>query len=91
MNSTVERVKQTIRGLPQVDVEELCDWIQSYKPSANERPSYSAKDMELLQYLKDRGVINEIVEPMTNEEDDEYQPIVIEGEPLSEIILRERR
>lgn len=45
---------------------------------------------EFLQYLLAKGVISEIPEGMTDEEDD-FEPIEFEGEPLSETIIRERR
>ena len=45
---------------------------------------------EFLQYLLAKGVISEIPEGMTDEEDD-FEPIEFEGEPLSEMIIRERR
>ncbi len=45
---------------------------------------------DFLQYLLAKGVINEIPEGITDEEDN-FEPIEIEGEPLSETIIRERR
>jgi len=39
----------------------------------------------------EKGLISEIVKPMTDEEDDEFPPVEIEGEPLSKMIIRERR
>ncbi|CAN5697674.1 hypothetical protein BH18ACI1_BH18ACI1_10640 [soil metagenome] len=45
---------------------------------------------DFLQYLLAKGVISEIPEGITDEEDD-FEPIEIEGEPLSETIIRERR
>lgn len=45
---------------------------------------------EFLHYLLAKGVISEIPEGLTDEEDD-FEPIEFEGEPLSEMIIRERR
>ena len=45
---------------------------------------------QFLQYLLAKGVITHIPAGMTDEEDD-FEPIKIEGEPLSETIIRERR
>lgn len=45
---------------------------------------------EFLQKLLASGFISEIPEGMTDEEDD-FEPIEFEGEPISETIIRERR
>lgn len=45
---------------------------------------------EFVQYLFAKGVISHIPDGMTDEDDD-FEPIEIEGEPLSETIIRERR
>ena len=47
-------------------------------------------DEQFLQYLLAKGVITHIPEGMTDEDDD-FEPIEFEGEPLSEMIIRERR
>jgi predicted DNA-binding antitoxin AbrB/MazE fold protein len=43
-----------------------------------------------LQMLLAEGLISHIPEGITDDEDD-FEPIEIEGEPLSETIIRERR
>ena len=45
---------------------------------------------EFVQYLFTKGVISHIPDGMTDDDDD-FEPIEIEGEPLSETIIRERR
>ena len=54
---------------------------QSYPPISEE---------EFLQKLLADGFISEIPEGMTDEEDD-FEPVEFEGEPVSETIIRERR
>lgn len=44
---------------------------------------------EFVEYLYAKGIISHIPKGMTDEEDD-FEPIEIEGEPLSETIIRER-
>lgn len=44
---------------------------------------------EFLQKLLANGFISEIPEGMTDEEDD-FEPIEIEGEPISETIIQDR-
>ncbi len=45
---------------------------------------------QFVHYLFEKGLIRSIPEGMTDEEDD-FEPIEIEGEPISETIIRERR
>jgi hypothetical protein len=45
---------------------------------------------EFLQKLLAEGFISDIPEGMSDEEDD-FEPIDFEGEPVSETIIRERR
>ncbi len=56
--------------------------------SVEQKPQVTEEDF--LQYLLAKGVISEIPEGITDEEDD-FDPVEIEGEPLSETIIRERR
>lgn len=46
---------------------------------------------ELWQKLFEEGLITHIPCGISDEEDDDFEPIEIEGEPISETIIRERR
>lgn len=43
------------------------------------------------RYLLSQGVIDEIPTRNETDDDDDFDPIEFEGEPLSEMIIRERR
>ena len=45
---------------------------------------------EFLQLLLAKGLISNIPEGITDDEDD-FEPVEFEGEPVSEMIIRERR
>lgn len=47
-------------------------------------------DNNLWKKLLDEGLITHIPSEMTDEDED-FEPIEIEGEPISEMIIRERR
>lgn len=47
-------------------------------------------DNNLWKKLFDEGLITHIPSEMTDEDED-FEPIEIEGEPISEMIIRERR
>ncbi len=91
MSPNVERVKKTIQRLPPGEVIELFTWFEEYRPSVASIQSAGDTGAFLLKRLLDRGLISEITTPMTDEEDDEFEAIEIGGEPLSQMILRERR
>ncbi len=71
------RIKKTL--LEDTDTNNI---IEGRKPKMT--------DEQFLQYLLAKGVITHIPKGMTDEDDD-FEPIEFEGEPLSEIIIRERR
>jgi hypothetical protein len=50
-------------------------------------------EQELHQYMMSVGLITQLPDPAQDLDDDdpEDEPVTIEGEPLSETIIRERR
>lgn len=89
MSQNVEDVKRTIQQLPVAEQKELLEWFEEHKP-IDEKVSEEELEARVLNRLFEKGLITEIVQPMTDEEDDEFEPIEIEGEPLSKMIIRER-
>ena len=57
---------------------------------SNEQAKTRITEEAFLQKLLANGFISEIPEGMTDEEDD-FEPVEFEGEPVSETIIRERR
>ena len=90
MSQNIEEVKRTIEQLPAVEQKELLEWFEEHKP-IDEKVSEEELEARVLNRLLEKGLISEIVKPMSDEEDDEFEPIEIEGEPLSKMIMRERR
>ena len=90
MSQNVEEVKRIIQQLPAAEQKELLAWFAEHK-SIDEEPSEEELEARVLNRLLEKGLISEIVKPMTDEEDDEFSPVEIEGEPLSKMIIRERR
>ena len=90
MSQNVEEVKRTIQQLPAAEQKELLAWFAEHKP-IDEKPSEEELEARVLNRLLEKGLISEIVKPMTDEEDDEFSRVEIEGEPLSKMIIRERR
>lgn len=92
MSPSLELVIQTIQQLPAHEQEQVLHWLEQRKPSIKAEIVEEEKlELKVLEQLLAKGLLKEIVEPMTDDDDDEFGPIEIEGEPLSETIIRERR
>lgn len=61
--------------------------LQDSKSEEQVKPPFSEE--KFLQKLLANGFISEIPQGITDEEDD-FEPIEIEGEPISETIIRDR-
>lgn len=92
MSQEFDQIIQTIQQLPASEQEKVLEWLEERKAAIKAKISAANKlDRQVLEQLLAKGLLTEIAEPMTDEEDDEFEAIKIEGEPLSEMIIRERR
>ena len=85
--TTTEIINEIYR-LPLPEQAEIKRNLLENVKSEERKPQITEE--QFLQYLLAKGVITHIPAGMTDEEDD-FEPIKIEGEPLSETIIRERR
>ncbi len=88
-NAQLEKVLEEVKSLApedQVKVRELLDSLLPPKKNPPSREEYE-------QYLLAKGVISHIPTRTGKrpEELKDFKPIEVEGEPLSETIIRERR
>jgi Arc/MetJ-type ribon-helix-helix transcriptional regulator len=64
-------------------------------PGKSARPAPPGKkpltEAEVLQQMMDSGLITQLPDTAADYDDPDDQPITIEGEPLSETVIRERR
>ena len=90
MSQNVEEVKRTIQQLPAAEQKELLEWFEEHKPIVDERVSEEELDARVLNRLLEKGIISEIP-PRWDDDDQDFEAIEIEGEPLSKMIIRERR
>ena len=88
MMTTTEILKEIYR-LPVNQQQELKEKLLK-ETESNESTKPQITEKEFLQQLFDEGFISYIPEEMTDEDDD-FEPVEIEGEPISETIIRERR
>lgn len=54
-------------------------------------PQASMTEAEFDQYLLDTGLVSQLPDTAADFDDPDDQPVDIEGEPLSETVLRDRR
>lgn len=87
MMTTTEILNEIYR-LPINQRKEIKEKLsKDLKGNIEQTPQMSEK--EFLQKLFEEGIITHIPEGITDEEDD-FEPIEIEGEPISETIIRDR-
>jgi hypothetical protein len=89
-------ILREIQKMPLNDVRELAEHLTTYL-RAQEKAVLATKENEAREdeferYLLAKGLISQI--PTHDEKDEEFdafEPIEVNGEPLSETIIRERR
>lgn len=83
-------IQDKVNALPSDLQEEVLQYIERLV-SANRKIQTAEIENEVSKRLLAKGIISEIPEKMSDEEDAEFELISIEGEPLSETIIKERR
>jgi len=83
-------IQDKVNALPADLQEEVLRYVERLA-SANRTIQETQLEKEVSNRLLAKGVISELPEPMSDEEDAEIELIEIEGKPLSETIIRERR
>ena len=86
---TATEIVEEIYKLPAGDWETIKEKVDNGRRNGDSKPQMSEE--EFAQYLLAEGIISRIPSGETDEEFDDYEPVVVEGEPLSEMIIRERR
>jgi hypothetical protein len=84
--ATLNRVLEDIRSL---ELNELSSVERAVKEQL-EMAGYSPEEWKAMQALVDAGLLKEI-KPRCTERAVEYTPVPIQGKPLSETIIEERR
>ena len=93
---TPTEVLSEIQKLPLNDVRQVADKVSDYlreqEQTALTAEEIEAREDEFERYLLAKGVASHIAtRDETDEEFDAFEMIEVEGEPLSETIIRERR
>jgi hypothetical protein len=79
----VEKLYQEAKALPPDDLRRLIELLSQTEPAMTEE--------EFQMHLLSEGIISELPKPMEEREEKDFRPIQVEGQPLSETIIEERR
>jgi hypothetical protein len=84
--TTVEKLYQEAMALPPDDLRRLIEMLSQTEPA---KPEMTEEEFQMR--LMSEGIISELPRPLAEREEEDFRPIQIEGMPLSETIIEERR
>ncbi len=90
MQVTVEQIVNEVQMLSADDLRKVRSVVDSILETKESKSQMTEEEFE--QHLYEKGIISEIKPPITDfSRYDNYKPITVTGEPISETIIRERR
>lgn len=87
MSTTVEKIIEQVRSLPPDEQRHIVEQLNAIVPSL---PGDEEIEERVERQLAAEGLIS-LPEPSENGIDDDWEPIEVQGQPLSEMIIEERR
>lgn len=92
---TPTEVLSEIQKLPLDEARQVANQLNSYLREREQatltNEELERREDEFEEYLLAKGIISNIPTRDETDDDDDFEPIEFEGEPLSEMIIRERR
>ncbi len=90
MQVTVEKIVNEVQTLSAEDLRKVRSVVDSLLETKEAKPQMTEK--EFAQYLYRKGIIGKPPPPITDfSRYENYEPVKVEGEPVSETIIKERR
>ncbi len=90
MQVTVEQIENGVKQLSREDLRKVQELVDSLLKTEETKPKMSEE--EFLKELEAEGFIGKVPPPITDfSRYDNYKPVTVTGEPISEMIIRERR
>ena len=88
---TVQEIINTVQSLPLNEQEKVLKALQGslQRKTKLQQTVISEDDIETLLLAK--GIISEIPKRVPDDEEENYEPITVKGQPLSEVILENRK
>lgn len=91
MSATLDKIKEEVKGLAPEELQEVRELVDSLL-SEPAKPQMTEDEFE--RHLAAKGIIS-LPEPSNRAaaaaEFDNYKPITVEGQPLSETVIEDRR
>jgi hypothetical protein len=93
MSSRVDEIIQQVKLLPPSELNELRQLLQTIMDTATAaKPESVMTEHEFEQQMASRGFLRRALPPVTNLPlYQNHQPVEVQGQPLSEMIVEERR
>jgi len=93
MSSRVAEIIEQVKRLPPGELNELRQVLETVIEEATaETPAAQMTEDEFEQQMASKGFLRHVLPPVTNLSPyDDYQPVKVQGQPLSEMIVEERR
>ncbi len=90
MSVTIEQIENEVKQLSAEDLRKVRRLVDSLLKTEEMKPKMSEEEFEKL--MAEEGFITEYKPPVTDFSSYEnYRPVTVTGEPISETIIRERR
>ncbi len=89
MQVTVEKIESEVKQLSAKDLRKVRELVNSLLETKEEKPKMTEE--EFAQHLYQKGIIGKPPPPITDfSRCENYKPVKVEGEPVSETIIKER-
>ncbi len=90
MQVTVEQIENEVKQLSTENLRKVRELVDSLLEEKEAKPQMSEE--EFAQHLYEKGIIGKPPPPITDfSRYENYERVTVEGEPISETIIRERR
>jgi hypothetical protein len=90
MEVTIEQIEHEVKTLSAEDLRKVRELVDSLLERKEMKPTMTEK--EFVKELEEEGFIGKVPPPITDfSRYDNYKPVTVTGEPISEMIIRERR
>jgi len=86
MATLVEKIVAEVSTLPHELQKEVLNYVEYLKSKIPEQ----TKEQRFFSLLIEQGLIDEIPSEEEESEDEDFEPILIQGKPLSETIIENR-
>jgi hypothetical protein len=89
MQSTIEQIEREVKQLSAEDLRKVRRLVDSLLKKEESKSAMSEEEFE--QHLYEKGIIGKPPPPITDfSRYEKYKPVKVEGEPVSETIIKER-